>query len=158
MGTETVLLLAFAIGIVAGLRAFTGPAVTAWASHMRGFALQPTHLGFMGSTITAVIFALLAAFEIVNDKLPKTPARTALPSVVVRMITGALAGATLSVAGSGSATIGAVCGAVGSLVGTFGGYYARTGLVRALKVPDFVIALVEDVIAVGGAILIATRI
>lgn len=156
MSTELVL-LAFGIGIIAGLRAFTAPTVVAWVSHVRGFDLRPAHLGFMASTPAVAIFTLLAIFEIVNDKLPKTPPRTAPVSIAIRLVMGALAGAVLSTAAAGSAPIGALCGAVGSLVGTFGGYYARTGTVRALGVPDFVIALVEDAIAVGGGILIATR-
>ena len=36
-------------------------------------------------------------------------------------------------------------------------YQVRTGLVRALKVPDIVIAVLEDLVAVAGALLIVTR-
>lgn len=157
MRPEFIIVLAFGIGVIAGLRALTAPAVVAWISHLRGFNLQGSHLEFMGSTAAVIVFTILALGEIVNDKLPKTPSRTAPVSVVTRMVTGALAGATLSAAAAGSIVIGAACGAVGSLAGTFGGYYARTGTVRALGVPDFVIALVEDAIAVGGGIFIATR-
>jgi uncharacterized membrane protein len=35
-----------------------------------------------------------------------------------------------------------------------GGYRARTRLVRALGTPDYVVAVVEDLIAVGGAVLL----
>jgi uncharacterized membrane protein len=50
-----------------------------------------------------------------------------------------------------------VMGAVGGVVGAFAGYHARTGLVRALKVRDLPIALLEDAIAIGGAIFIVSR-
>jgi uncharacterized membrane protein len=40
------------------------------------------------------------------------------------------------------------------VAGTLGGYRARTGLVRMLGVPDYVVALAEDAVAVGGACLI----
>jgi len=53
--------------------------------------------------------------------------------------------------------LGAVLGAVGGLLGAFAGYKARTGLVKALKVPDIVIALLEDAVAIGGAFLIVSR-
>jgi len=43
------------------------------------------------------------------------------------------------------------------VVGAFAGYHARTGLVRALKVRDLPIALLEDAIAIGGAIFIVSR-
>jgi uncharacterized membrane protein len=40
------------------------------------------------------------------------------------------------------------------VAGTLGGHRARTGLVRRLGVPDYVIAVAEDLVAVGGALLI----
>ena len=69
-------------------------------------------------------------------------------------MTGGLAGAALVAGRGGSLAVGAVVGALGAVVGTLGGYRARTGLVRALGVPDYVVALAEDVVAVGGAFLI----
>jgi uncharacterized membrane protein len=45
-------------------------------------------------------------------------------------------------------------GALGAVAGTLGGYRVRTRLVPALKVPDYVVALAEDVLAIGGAVLI----
>jgi uncharacterized membrane protein len=48
-------------------------------------------------------------------------------------------------------------GIVGALIGTFGGYQARTGLVKALKVPDLVIATLEDIVAIGGGLFIVSR-
>ena len=51
---------------------------------------------------------------------------------------------------------GAIIGALGAVAGTLGGYRARTGLVRKLGVPDFVVALAEDIVAVGGALLIVS--
>jgi uncharacterized membrane protein len=49
--------------------------------------------------------------------------------------------------------MGAIVGAIGAVVGAFAGYHARVGLVRSLKVPDFVIAIPEDLIAIGLAVL-----
>jgi uncharacterized membrane protein len=46
---------------------------------------------------------------------------------------------------------------VGGIVGAFAGYEARVRLVKALKVPDIVIALLEDAVAVGGALFIVSR-
>ena len=52
---------------------------------------------------------------------------------------------------------GLVGGVIGSIVGTLGGYEARVRLVRATGGKDLPIALLEDVIAIGGALLIVTR-
>jgi uncharacterized membrane protein len=157
MNSNLILALAFGIGVIAGLRALTAPAVVAWAAHLHWIALQGTHLAFMGTIVAVAIFTLAAVAEIVNDKLPKTPPRTATPSVIIRIVMGAFAAATLSAGIGGSLWIGALLGAVGALVGTFGGYYVRTGLVKALHSPDFVIALLEDAVAVCGGLFLASR-
>ena len=157
MNSNLVLALAFGIGVIAGLRALTAPAVFAWAAHLHWINLQGTHLAFMGTIVAMAIFTLAAIGEIVNDKLPKTPPRTATPSLIIRIVMGALAAATLSAGIGGSLWIGALLGGVGAVVGTFGGYYARTGLVKALHSPDFVIALVEDAVAVCGGMFLASR-
>jgi uncharacterized membrane protein len=70
---------------------------------------------------------------------------------------GALCGAGIAIAGSQSLWVGALLGVAGALVGAFGGYQARTGLVRALKVPDLVIATLEDIVAIGGGLFIVSR-
>jgi uncharacterized membrane protein len=157
MNSTMIFVLVFFIGVIAGLRAFTAPMVVSWAANLHWINLSGSHLAFMGSLVAAIIWSVLALAELVNDKLPKTPARTAPPSVVIRMVTGAFAAATFSVGAGASAIVGAILGIVGALAGTFGGYQARTGTVRALHAPDFVIALVEDLIAVGGGFLLVSR-
>ena len=74
---HSVLLLALGIGFVAGLRSMTAPALVCWAAHLQWIHLQGTPLGFMASPIAVGIFTLAAIAELVADKLPKTPARTA---------------------------------------------------------------------------------
>jgi uncharacterized membrane protein len=61
------------------------------------------------------------------------------------------------VSGAQSIALGVVLGAVGGVAGAFAGYEVRTRLVRALKVPDFVIALLEDAAAIAGGLLIVSR-
>jgi uncharacterized membrane protein len=157
MDPSQVLLLAFLIGVVTGLRSMTAPAVVAWAAHRSWLNLHGTSLTFMGSTAAVVIFSLMAAAELVADKLPSTPSRLKPTGLVARIILGGLSGAGLAVAGAQSIVIGIVLGAVGGVVGAFAGYQIRTRLVQALKVPDLVVALLEDVVAIGGGILIVSR-
>jgi uncharacterized membrane protein len=157
MTASLVFVLAFLIGVLAGLRSLTAPAVVAFAARQGWMHLQSTALSFMGSTAAFAIFALLALGELVADKLPSTPSRTAPLGLGARIVTGGLCGACVALAGSQSLILGAVLGIAGGLAGTYGGYQARTGLVKALKVPDFVIAVIEDVIAIGGSLLIVSR-
>jgi uncharacterized membrane protein len=146
-----VLGLAFAIGVVAGLRSFTAPAAVCWAAHLGWLHLEGSKLAFLGTTTAVCISTVLALTELVLDKTSWIGARTKPGPLIDRLIMGALSGAAL-----GSALDG-ISGAVGALVGTYGGYQARHRIVSSLKVPDIVVALVEDALAVGGALLIVSR-
>src|SRR6266436_8596003 len=92
MNSGFALLLAFGIGIVAGLRSMTAPAVVAWAAHLGWINLSGSRLAFMGSVWAVAIFTLLAVGELVADKLPTTPARTSTVPLVARIIIGMLTG------------------------------------------------------------------
>jgi uncharacterized membrane protein len=157
MTPSHVLLLAFGIGFIAGLRSLVTPAVVAWASYRGWLDLQGTSLSFLGSTAAVATFTILGVIELVTDKLPSTPARTKPPGLIARILLGGLSGAAVALAGRQSAAVGCALGALGGVVGAFVGYQVRTGLVRALKVPDFVIAVLEDLIAIAGALFIVTR-
>jgi uncharacterized membrane protein len=157
MTSSEVMLLAFLIGVVAGLRALTAPAVLAWAAHRNWLNLHNTPLSFMASMAAMVIFLVLAAGELVADQLPSTPSRTKPPGLIARILLGGLSGAGVAAAGAQPMALGAVLGIGGSLVGTYGGFQARTRLVRAFKVPDFVIAFLEDAVAIGGGLFIVSR-
>ncbi len=74
--SSEVLLLAFLIGVIAGLRALTAPAAVAWAGFGRGI-LHNTPFSFMGRLPAAIIFDVLALLELVNDPRPSTPSRLA---------------------------------------------------------------------------------
>jgi uncharacterized membrane protein len=157
MGPSFVLLLAFLIGIVCGLRSLTAPAVVAWAAHRGWIHLNHARLHFLGSTAAVVVFTLFAVVELIADKLPSSPSRTAPPGLIARTFLGALCGEAIAVAGAESMVIGAVLGAIGGIAGAFGGFQARTRLVKALKVPDFVIATLEDAIAIGAGLFLVSR-
>jgi len=126
------LLFAFLIGLFAGLRSLTPPAAVA-------------------------ILSLLAVTEIIFDKLPISPNRTAPLGLIARIVTGGFSGACVSLGGGRSAFVGAGLGLVGGIVGCFAGFHARARLVRYLRQPDFNIALLEDLIAIGGSLFIVSR-
>jgi uncharacterized membrane protein len=151
------LLLAFGMGVVAGLRSLTAPAVVAWAAHLGWLNLHASPLAFIGSAWAVAVFTLLALVEFVTDQLPSTPARTTTIPLTARIVMGALTGACLGVAGGAMLWLGALLGAIGGIAGAFGGYQARVGLVRALHVPDFVVAVSEDLVAIGVGLLVASR-
>jgi uncharacterized membrane protein len=148
------LLLAAALGFVAGLRSMTAPAAAAWAGRLGWLRLEGTPLAFLGSAPMSYLLLVLMVGELVADKLPFTPNRIRIGPFAARILSGGLSGAALS-AGLGQAVAaGAAAGALGAAAGTLAGFRARTALVRRLQVPDYVVALAEDAVAVGGAVLI----
>ena len=148
--------LAFLIGVVAGLRSMTAPAAVSWAASAGRPHLENTGLGFLGFAATPYILTILAIGELIADKLPKTPSRKAAAGFTARIVTGALSGAALGAVSQGLIG-GLVAGVLGSVAGTLGGYEFRTRLVRATGGRDLPIALLEDAIAIGGVILIVSR-
>ena len=153
MHTNMVLLFALGIGVAAGLRAMTAPAVVAWAGHLAWLDIWGTYFAFMGSKWAVILFTIAALGEFVNDQLPKTPARTTAGPLGVRIVMGTLSGSCVAVAGHAPLMLGALLGAVGAIIGAFAGYKARVGLVQRLRVPDFAIAIPEDLLAIGLAVL-----
>ena len=150
-------ILAVGIGIVAGLRSLTAPAAVSWAARLGWLDLGGTGLAWMGSTPAVLLFSLLATAEYVADLLPQTPRRTMPGPLVARILMGGLCGACLYLSGHGSWLAGAALGGVGGVIGAFAGYEARRRLVQGLRVKDIVIAIPEDLVAIGLAYLILFR-
>jgi uncharacterized membrane protein len=148
----TFYLLALLIGIVAGLRAMTPPALVAWAAHLGWIDLSGSWLGFFANTWVRWILTLLAIVELVTDQLPSTPSRTVPIQFGARIATGALSGAALGTAG-GAMVGGLLAGVIGAVIGTLGGRALRARLASAFG-SDRPAAFIEDAIAIGGALLI----
>lgn len=149
--------LAFLIGVVAGLRSMIAPAAISWAARLGWLNLENTGLAFLGFAPTPYILSLLAVGELVNDKLPKTPSRKALVPFLGRIALGGMSGAALG-APSQAMLGGLLAGALGGVAGTLGGYEFRSRLVKATGGNDLPIALLEDAIAILGAYAIIGQI
>jgi uncharacterized membrane protein len=140
--------LAFLIGVIGGLRSLTPLAVVSWAARLGRLRLGSTWLAFLGFAFTPYILTVMALGELVGDKLPKTPSRKTPGPFLFRIVSGALCGAALT----GGHVGGLIAGALGGIAGTLGGYEFRARLVKAIGGKDLPIALIEDAIAIGGAI------
>jgi uncharacterized membrane protein len=147
-----VIILSLLLGIVAGLRAMTAPAAVAVGARYGSIAVAGTPLVFMGYAWTPWILCALAVGELITDQLPTTPSRKVPVQFAARVLTGALAGATLA-APQGSLVAGLIAGIVGAVIGTLGGAAFRARLAAAFG-RDLPAALIEDVVAIGAAALI----
>jgi uncharacterized membrane protein len=149
-------LLALLIGIVAGLRAMTAPAAVAWGAWLGWLPLAGTWAGFMGHWITVAIFTVLAVVELVTDQLPSTPSRKVPVQFGTRIIMGALTGAVIGTAG-GVVIGGLAAGIIGAILGTLGGAEVR-GRLAASFGKDLPAALIEDAVAILGALLVVSMV
>lgn len=145
-------LLALLIGVIAGLRTMTAPAAVAWGSYLGWLPLAGTWAGFVGHWITVTIFSVLALIELVADQLPSTPSRKVPQQFGARLVGGAFAGAVIGTTG-GAVIGGLIAGLIGAVIGTYGGAELRARMAAAFG-RDLPAALVEDVIAIVGALLI----
>jgi uncharacterized membrane protein len=123
-------------GLASSMRTSAGPALLA----VRG--------RISGRTRVAVLLA--AAGELVVDKTPAATNRTAAPALIGRIAAGAHIGR--EVAGNP----GIAAGGVAAAVGTYATFRARQLAVERTGLPDPVLALGEDAVALAAAAL-ATR-
>lgn len=147
------LLLALAIGIVAGLRAMIAPAAAAWAAVAGTLQLDGSPLVFLGWRYTPWVVTLLAAAELVTDQRPSTPSRKVPVQFGARMVSGALCGAAIGI-DQAAALPGLALGLAGAVIGTLGGAWARARLAAAFG-RDTPAALIEDAVAIGTAAFVA---
>jgi uncharacterized membrane protein len=153
----TILVLCFLLGCATGLRSLTAPAVVCWAAHLGWLHFEGAKLAFLGHPAALIVFTLLALAELMADKLPRTPARTAPLGLSARIAFGGLCGVALATSAGGNLLVAALVGIIGALVGTFAGYNARQALVVRAHLPAFAVALAEDVIAIAGSLLIVSQ-
>ena len=125
---------AFLLGVVAGMRTLTPPAVL-WLMRHRSFV--------------AYFLAAAALAELAGDLYPKTPARTSTAGLIARSVSGAFCGWAVTAAAGSSPLLGIALGIAGALLGAYGGLAARLRAIALIgRVPA---ALVEDAVAIAGA-------
>jgi uncharacterized membrane protein len=73
---------------------------------------------------------------------------------MARVVTGGLCGACLCAAAGKLLVAGAILGGIGGVVGAFAGYGIRRRL--DLHIKDLVVAVCEDVVAVGLALFLVS--
>jgi uncharacterized membrane protein len=137
--------------IMPALPRLSAAALAGLASSMRstsGPALLAARGRFAGPRRVTVLLA--AVGELIGDKLPAAMNRTAPPAVAGRVAAGAYTGAVIG----GAA--GSAIAAVSAGAGTFATYRARAWMVDRTGLPDPVVAVAEDVLALTAA-AVATR-
>ena len=153
---ENAYLRAAGLGVVTGLRSMLPLALLAAAVNPGGplAGYTPSRddglaARVFGCKAGLVTFGVMAAGELVADKLPFIPGRIEPPVLGERLVVGALVGASVSQLGGRSPLVGALIGSAASGAGAALGYYGRTTLARLTPLPQQIWGVVEDGLAIA---------
>lgn len=138
---------AASLGAVAGLRAFAAPALLNYfVTHGENSQLNSNYLS--SPKISAAI-NLLAAGELIGDKMPFTPNRTELPGLIARIVSGAFVGGSICAARRKDFWAGATIGAVSAVAAAYAGQHIRQKIADESGIPSAFLGAVEDATAIG---------
>ena len=157
MASSRPYLLAAGLGVVAGLRSMTAPAILSRAAHLGPPGLVRSPFRLFGHSTVGTALAVLAVGELVVDKIPFIPARTKPGPLTGRALSGALCGAIVCHAAGESSLNGAAVGALGAVAGSFAGRELRRLASDRGSVSGWVGAFAEDAIAIGAGAAALSR-
>ena len=141
------------MGTLAGMRSTSAPVITSHIlSHHQSKNLGHSPLRFMQSKNVAVALKVLALGEIVGDKLPSAPNRIKPAVIGFRILSGALAGASIYKASGNNAVIGALLGGTVAFASTYGSFFLRKSTVKTSHLVDPVIGAIEDALVIGSGV------
>ncbi|MCB2378337.1 DUF4126 family protein [Hymenobacter sp. BT635] len=133
------------LGTLAGLRSMTPLALLSRSfSRHNSDAIAASPFRLLQSGAAATGLKVLAAGEMVADKMPGMPDRITPTALLGRSLSGALMGAMLYKSNRRSWLGGGLLGGLAAVAGTYGSYYLRKQLGQQTQVPDTVWALLED--------------
>ena len=104
-----------------------------------------------------VASSIFAAGELIADKLPMAPNRTAAGPLLGRALTGGVSGAVIFSAKKRSVLAGALIGAAFAVGAAYGAYELRKRVGKKLHLPDIAVALGEDAIVGTLGVALASR-
>lgn len=151
VNTNRAYLEAAGLGAIAGMRSMAAPALLSRRLSERRWARPgsfPERL--LSSDTAAKVFTALGAGEMIADKVPGMPNRTAPPGLLGRALSGALVGAAAATAQRERGAVGAAIGASAAVAATFASFHLRQLMDRKLHLPDALVGAVEDAAVIGG--------
>ncbi|MGI9035572.1 MAG: DUF4126 family protein [Pyrinomonadaceae bacterium] len=136
-------------GVIAGMRTFSAPAfVSRQLAGAKTDEFSQSPFGFLSSRQTANILKIMAAGEMVGDKLPMMPARILPAPLIARIASGAVCGAALCKSKNERADAGAFIGGLAAIISAYGFYYLRRELAENTRLPDVLLGAAEDALAI----------
>jgi uncharacterized membrane protein len=137
---------ALALGAISGLRSASGPAFVSRAANRGDMDLEGTPLAFFGSPRLSKALTLAQLGELIGDKLPVAPSRSAWPPLLGRAVSGGLVGAAAFVSEGRRAATGAILGSSAAVAAALAGENLRALAVERTGLPGLGVAFAEDAV------------
>jgi len=137
------------LGAVSGMRSMAAPAIVSRFANRGLLPLEGSQIKFLGHRNSAKTMALMAAGEMIADKLPFIPKRTSVFPLVARAASGALSGTAFTKARKRSVVAGALIGSLAAVGASYGAYKLRKSIGEKLHLPDSIVAVAEDALVAG---------
>jgi uncharacterized membrane protein len=136
------------LGLTTGLRSMTPMALICWYAVLGYLPVDGTWAAWTAHLWVAVVLTVLAVGELIADKLPRTPDRTATGPLLWRLILAGMAGSIAAGAINEPGLEGVLLAELGALLGAFGGFMVRRDLVEKMDCKDWHVAVAEDLITI----------
>ena len=145
-----------ALAAISGVRSMAAPALLARAIGRGDVSgLRATPFALLGDDRASTALQVLMAGEMIGDKTPFIPSRTAAGPLFGRALSGALVGSALFVSRKRPGLSGALLGAASALGGVYAADRLRSATTQGLGLPDPLFGLLEDgLILLGGSRLL----
>jgi uncharacterized membrane protein len=145
------------IGAVAGMRSMAAPAVLGQLSRKGALDGVTGALTVVTSPSFPIASGVFALAELVADKLPMAPNRTAAGPLLGRALTGGISGAVICSARKRSAWLGALLGAAAAVGAAYAAYEIRKRVSENLNIPNTLAGLAEDAIVGSLGMALTSR-
>src|SRR5437763_631024 len=129
------------LGAVSGMRSMAAPAIVSRLAHTGLLPLEGSQIKFLGNKNSAKTMALMAAGEMIADKLPFIPKRTAVFPLITRAASGAFSGSAVTRARGRSVVLGALICSLAAVGASYGAYKLRKAVGEKLHLPDAIVAV-----------------
>ncbi len=145
-----------ALAAISGVRSMAAPALLARAASRGDLSgLRSTPFTYLGDDRAAWLLQALMVGEMIGDKTPFIPSRTAAGPLLGRALSGALVGSALFASRGRQTLSGALLGAASALAGVYTVDRLRSAATQGLGLPDPLFGLLEDgAILAGGSRLL----
>lgn len=143
------------LGFATGLRSQVPVALLAIETQRGHFDPGAGRLARRFGSTEGVLGTVVAfAGEVVADKLPATPPRTAIGPFLQRLATGGTIGAAVHYDAGRPRPLGALLGAAGAGAGAWAGSRARIFAAERTSLPGPLLGAVEDLVTIGLAVMV----